>query len=162
MRELIAVGDIISYRTNQGVTIQLQWIATGAYRVEVLSGGPVARPDEDLTDSYPTEAMARLVARSYAVMFTAEAEATDAAAMLKVDITDALAKAMHRRDTKRVAQLNRLADRLETPAEAALVEDVREHLTAVHTGGPALPARSFREIKARHAAALAADRKPVA
>lgn len=162
MRELIAVGDIISYRTNQGVTIQLQWIAPGAYRVEVLSGGPVARPDEDLTDSYPTEAMARLVARTYAVMFTAEAEATDAADMLKVDLTDALAKAMRRRDTRRVAQLNRLADRLETPAERALVADINAHLDEIADGEKPSPARSWADIRNRHAAAVARDRKPAA
>lgn len=162
MRELIAVGDIISYTTNRGVTIQLQWIAPGSYRIEVLTGGPVATLVEDLCGNYSDEETARLVARGYALLYTAEAEATDTADVLKVDITDALAKAMRRRDSRRVAQLNRLADRLETPAESALVADVRDHLTAVHNGDAALPARSWRELKARHAAGLAADRKPAA
>lgn len=159
IKALANIGDTIPFTTSRGVSITLQWVREGVYSVTVYNGS--LRLD-DLCASYPTEEVARLVARGYAILYSAEAEMRDAAEALKVDITDALAKAMRRRDTRRVAQLNRLADRLSTPAETALLEDVRNHLTAVHNGGAQLPARSFREIKARHAAALAADRKPAA
>lgn len=162
MRELIAIGDIISYTTNRGVTIQLQWIREGVYRVEVLTGGPVATLVEDLCASYSDEAMARLVARGYALLYTAEAEATDAAEVLRVDITDEIARAMRRRDSRRVATLNRLADRLETPAERALVADINAHLDAIADGEKPRPARSFADIRNRHRAALARDRTPAA
>ncbi|MDQ7905505.1 hypothetical protein RB614_13325 [Phytohabitans sp. ZYX-F-186] len=161
-RTLDFIGDTISFTTPSGVTVELRWIREGVYRVEVLAAGPVATLVEDLCGSYSDEATARLVARGYALMYAAEANAADAAEVLRVDITDAIAEAMRRRNSRRVAQLNRLADRLETPAERALVDDVRAHLTAVHGGGAALPARSWREIRDRHRAALARDRQPAA
>lgn len=153
------IGDQIPFTTSRGVSITLQWVREGVYSVTVYNGSLRLN---DLCASYSTEEMARLVARAYAVMYVAEAEGRDAAEAVKTEITDGIAKAMRRRDTKRVAQLNRLADLLETPAEVALVEDVRQHLDAVHNGGPTLPARSWREIRDRHRGALARDRKPAA
>jgi hypothetical protein len=160
VQQLIALGDSLSYTTNRGVTVTLQWVRDGAYTVTVYNGSYRV---EDLCGAYADEATARLVARGYAVLYTAEADAADAAEVLRVDITDELAKAMRRRDTKRVATLNRLADRvLDTPADRALAADITNHLGQIADGEKPGPARSLRELRDRHAAAVQRDRKPAA
>jgi hypothetical protein len=159
MRDLIALGDSLSYTTNRGVTVTLQWVRAGAYTVTVYNGSYRV---EDLCGAYADEATARLIARGYAVLYTAEADATDAAEVLRVDITDELAKAMRRRDSRRVATLNRLADRLDTPADRALAADITNHLGQIADGEKPGPAKSLRDIRDRHAAAVRRDRKPAA
>lgn len=158
-RTLDFIGDVVSFTTDRGVTITLQWVREGAYTVTVYNGSYRV---EDLCGAYGDENTARLISRAYAVLYSAEADATDAAETLRVDITDELAKAMRRRDSRRVATLNRLADRLDTPADRALTADIAAHLDQIGDGEKPAPAKSLRDIRDRHAAALRRDRKPAA
>lgn len=72
-RTLDYVGDVIPYTARNGVRINLQWLRLGAYRVEVLTSGPIGMPIEDLTGSYETERDARAAARFLAVINNAGA-----------------------------------------------------------------------------------------
>ena len=158
-RTLDFIGDVVPYTSRNGVTIQLQWIRSGVYRVEVLTSGPVAQLVDDLCGSFDTEQGARDAARFLAVVNDAEADGTDVAEMLNIEVTGMLAEAMRRRDSRRVAQLNRLADRFETPAERALAVDINAHLDAIADAEALPPAKSLRELRDRHAAGMERDRR---
>jgi hypothetical protein len=53
-------------------TVQFSQIRPGVYRVEVLSGGSVAQPVEELTRSYADESLARTIARVITVALRRE------------------------------------------------------------------------------------------
>ena len=65
-------GDSISYTTPDGrTTVTLQYVREGAYRVDYYQG---TYRVEDNCGSYPTEHIARSVARLYAELAKAEAD----------------------------------------------------------------------------------------
>ncbi len=72
IQQLNRIDDRIPYQIGD-ISIVLQWVADGAYTVTTTKGGILRI--EDNCGSYPTEDEARAVARGYAQMYQAEADA---------------------------------------------------------------------------------------
>lgn len=153
VRTPLAVGESIAHRVSQAVIVLQRGEHT--YTVTVLRGSTGARVDQ-LCSAHATEADARAAARNAYRAFHAGATVDQVIDDLNGAVTAGLATAMRRRDARRVAELNRVGDLLDSDADRALLADLRRTLA-----GPQ-DLSGFGRIRARHAAAVAAERTEVA
>lgn len=142
-------------------TVQLTEVRPGVYRVETLTASVVARPVDELTFSLDDERLALILFRVIELALRRPAATVDLArravvAHIDGELVFLLAEA-DRAATDAAARLQAVKAMFETTEDKAwaaeLVDDIRDHL-----GLDPSPARSFRELRDRHAAALDRDR----
>ena len=162
-------GAVISHTTGC-VRIRLACVRPGqSYRVSTCLGSTGAEIPE-LTASFPTEVEARRVARAVCVAFRDGRPVREVLDGLALVLSEALAAAMggggadQGRRSARVVSLSRALEVLKTPEQRAADDDLAARIAATMSdcaareGLPVGPARSFREIRDRHQAAMQRDR----